>query len=172
MAEKLAGLENLSLVDKYTFSCAPVPLQFEEALQSFEYFAKEFNEGRPVPIRIPKSLSMDITDTAEDPSGKNIHSTSRVISQELQQQKSFLMALSRHEILHKILILYRWLAIRFPKIFIQGQEATEMSTRLESDIFQVLMSLSSSYTTELTARKHLKFLPTKNNQKSLYKIMK
>jgi hypothetical protein len=131
----LKKLKNLSLSAQYTFICAPVPIQYIEAVQSFAYYAKEFDSGQLVPIKIPSSLNADLKSLNgnEEEDAENSH----------QQHKAFMDILLKFEILHKILILYRWLSIRYPKIFVNGKEASEMCLKLENDIFKVLMDITA-----------------------------
>ena len=128
-------------MEQYTFVCAPVPIQFTEAIQSFSYYAKEFDSGQLVPIKIPASLTADLKAINEEAGGAS------------EQHKEFMDALLKFEILHKILILYRWLSIRYPKIFVNGKEASEMCLKLENDIFNVLMGITCLKSQHYTASK-------------------
>lgn len=120
-----------------------------EVLESFLYFATKFSEGDPCPIRIPQSLVVALRGHEDDEAsvngaGGNVSSSSSSASTRRSPVEfGFISTMEKYEKLHKILILYRWLAIRFPKIFYQGIQAEEMSIKLESDIFEVLMAMSN-----------------------------
>lgn len=113
---------DLALKDKYTIICAPVSHNDPQMMKTFIFYATHISTGKPCPIKIivPTPDASDTSNTDWDNS------------------------LLDYESLHKTIILYLWLSVRYPNVFVQRREALDMSKQLESLIMDSLLSMSEN----------------------------
>ncbi|KAG5518739.1 hypothetical protein PMAC_002708 [Pneumocystis sp. 'macacae'] len=119
--ELLEQIDDLTVSERLILSAAPVNLKDSGVISAFLAFATIISLGRPKNILQIPEVDLECLDLSLDLKSKR---------------------LERLETLHKTLLLFLWLSIRFPSILLSGPESQEIKEKCEYCINENLSRIS------------------------------
>ncbi|KAG0192174.1 hypothetical protein DFQ28_009934 [Apophysomyces sp. BC1034] len=118
---------NMPLRDRHQFVVAPVDIDDELCMKAIEHLARSFS----------KQNNCSLTDLIQ---------LSEVVTDE--------KALKHLESSHKVVILYMWLSLRYPEVFVtKSPDALELKRRCENLIDQALRQLGIQRNSKLSSKR-------------------
>jgi len=125
LAKAIENIPNIDLETRYAICFAPVSTRSKDMVDFFVRFAIAVSEARPVRIDSPSlGLPLDI-----------LNRTQPTISP---------TTLQTLEYLHKVIVCYCWLSVRWPALFTDFSAAQEWKERAELLIHEGLQSLKTA----------------------------